>query len=106
MVALLKTLRGFLILVALLLAVIPTAMLVDLLTGGTGYGLCEGGLLGCDTAHLTGPALAARIFLGMLVMTVGVRLISRIIERIERQRRWNELSAYYAHLQDDPDRLG
>ena len=102
MVALLKTLRGSLILVALLLAVIPPALLVDLLTGGTGYGLCEAGLASCDTAYLTGPALAVRIFLGLLLVTVGVRVISRVIGRIESRRQWDAVAAYYANFSEDP----
>ena len=102
MVAFLKTLRGFLILVALLLAIIPPALLVDLLTGGTGYGLCEAGLASCDTAFLTGPSLALRIFLGLLLITVGVRVISRIIGRAESRRRWDAVAAYYADFPEDP----
>ena len=98
MIALLKGLRGLLILVALLLAVVPPAMLVDLLTGGTGYGLCEGGLMGCDTAFSAGPALAVRICLGLLLVTVGVRMISRVISRIEKRRRREAVAAYYANF--------
>ena len=103
MVALLKTLRGILILVALLLAVIPPAILIDLLTDGTGYGLCEGGLAGCDTAFAAGPALALRICLGLLLVTVGVRVISRVIVRIEKRRRWEAVAAYYASLHATTD---
>ena len=105
MVVLLKTLRGLLILVALLLAVIPPVMLVGLLTGGTGYGLCESGLAGCDTAFSAGPALAGRIFLGLLLVTVGVRAISRIIRWIEKRRRWDSVAAYYASLPEGTDGL-
>ena len=96
MIALLKALRGLLILVALMLAVIPPAMLVDLLTGGTGYGLCEGGLTVCDTAFSAGPALAVRICLGLLLVIVGARMISRVIRRIEKRRRRQAVAAYYA----------
>ena len=103
MVGFLKATRGVLILVALLLAVVPPAILIDLLTGGTGYGLCEGGLGGCDAAYMTGPALAARLFLGMVVVTLAVRLVSRIIERVEHHRAWDELSDYYRYLQGYAD---
>lgn len=106
MVGLLKTLRGLLILAALVLAVIPPAILVDLLTGGTGYGLCEGGLGECDTAYIAGPTLAGRIFLGLLVVTLCIRLVSRLVDRIENRRRWAEVVAHYSDLDDDPATLG
>ena len=106
MVGFLKTIRGLLILAALVLAVIPPAILVDLLTGGTGYGLCEGGLGGCDSAYMTGPTLAARIFIGLLVATLCIRLVSRLVDRIEKRRRWAEVLAFYADADEDPGRLG
>lgn len=106
MVGFLKTIRGLLILAALVLAVIPPAILVDLLTGGTGYGLCEGGLGGCDSAFMTGPALAGRIFLGLLVVTLCIRLVSRLVDRIESRRRWAEVVAYYSDVDSDPAMLG
>ena len=94
----LKAIRGLLILVALLLAVIPLVMLVSLLTGGTGYGLCVDGLAKCDTAFLTGPAVAARICLALLMVAAAVRVISRIVSRVEKHRRWEDARAYYSGL--------
>ena len=105
MVVLLKTVRGLLIVVALLLAIVPSAVLVNLLTGGTGYGLCEVGLAGCDTAYLAGPALAGRVLLGLFLVIVGVRVISRIIDRVDKRRRWASMAAYYATLHEEPDRI-
>lgn len=101
MVALLKALRGLLILVALLLAIIPPALLVDLLTGGTGYGLCPEGLEGCNTAYLTGPALALRVLGGLVLVTLGIRLLSRIVSHVETARLWDEVVAYYENLHQE-----
>ena len=106
MIASLKVVRGLLILVALLLSIIPPAILVDLLTGGTGYGLCEAGLAGCDTAYLAGPVLAGRILAGLLLVVVGVRVVSRIIGRVEKHRRWKAAADYYQGLQDGTGGLG
>ena len=105
MIGFLKALRGFLILGALILAVIPPAILVDLLTGGTGYGLCEGGLGACDSAYMTGPSLAGRIFLGLLLVTLCIRLVSRLVDRIEKRRRWAEVFAYYVNSREDTEGL-
>lgn len=101
MTALLKALRGFLILVALFLAVVPPALLVDLLRGGTGYGLCPEGLFGCSTAYSTGPGFALRILGGLFLVTLGVRLLSRIISRMESSHLWAEVAAYYANTLDE-----
>ena len=100
MVVFLKTVRGLLILAALAIAVVPPAALIDLLTGGTGYGLCENGLAGCDSAFLDGPAMALRVFIGLFLVTVGVRVVSRIIARVEKRRRWDAAVAYYGDFSD------
>ena len=101
----LKVLRGLLILVALLLAVIPLVMLISLLAGGSGYGLCLDGLAGCDTSPLVGPAVAARIFLALLLVAAAIRLTSRLLTRVEKHRRWEDAQAYYSSLRDWADRL-
>lgn len=105
MIGFLKAIRGLLILVALLLAVIPLVMLISLLTGGTGYGLCADGLAKCDTAFLTGPAVAARICLGLLMVAAAVRVTSRIVSRVEKHRRWEDVRSHYTGLIDWTDRL-
>ena len=101
MLALLKTLRGLFIVVALLLAILPPALLVDLLTGGTGYGLCPEGLAGCNSAYLTGPSLALRVLGGLVLVTLGIRLLSRIVSHVETARLWDEVAAYYSNLQEE-----
>ena len=107
----LKAVRVLLILAALVIAAAPPAVLINLLAGGTGYGLCEEGLAGCDTGFAAGPALALRVFIGLFLVTVGVRLVSRIIARLEGQQRRGEEAAYYdddfSDLQDPADdRIG
>lgn len=106
MFGLLKILRGFLIVVALLLSIVPPALLVDLLTGGTGYGLCPEGLMGCETAYLTGPAYALRVLGGLFLVTLGVRLLSRIITHMESNRIWTEVAAFYANLHEETPPAG
>jgi len=101
----LKALRGVLILVALLMAIIPLVILISLLTGGTGYGLCQFGLLDCDTAFLTGPLVAARICVGLLIVATLVRILSRIVSRIERDRHRERVRTYYSDWIDWADNL-
>ncbi len=96
----LKALRGFLVLVALLLSIVPPAFLVDLLNGGTGYGLCPEGLAACSTAYLTGPTFALRILGGLLLVMVGIRLLSRIIGQVETSHLWDQVADYYDNLRE------
>lgn len=102
----LKVFRGLLLLAALALAAAPPAVLVDLLTGDTGYGLCEGGLAGCDTGFAAGPALALRVLAGLFLVTVGVRLSSRLITRLEKRRRRDAAASYYEDYSDLQDPAG
>ncbi len=101
MLTLLKALRGFLVLVALLLSIVPPAFLVDLLNGGTGYGLCPEGLASCSTAYLAGPTFALRILGGLLLVMVGIRLLSRIISQIETSHLWDQVADYYDTLREE-----
>ncbi|MCY3539541.1 MAG: hypothetical protein OXH10_06800 [bacterium] len=105
MIGFLKALRGALILVALLMAIIPLVILISLLTGGTGYGLCQFGLLDCDTAFLTGPLVAARICGGLLIVATLVRVLSRIISRMERDRHRERVRSYYSDWLDWTENL-
>lgn len=80
----LKMIRGILFLAAMAVAVVPLLLLLDLSSGGTGYGLCPRGLTGCDTPYTAGPELAAGLGVVLFVLAAGVRFISRVIRRIER----------------------
>jgi len=91
----LKVVRGALFMAAMMLAVVPLAVLVDLSSGGTGYGLCPRGLAGCDTPYTAGPELAVILGVGLFALAGGVRFISRVIRRIERHRQIEEATSAY-----------
>ena len=93
----LKVLRGSLFIAAMALAIVPLAVLLDLSSGGTGYGLCSQGLAGCDTPYTAGPELAAVLGVGLFALAAGVRFISRIIRRFERQRQIDEVLTRFGH---------
>jgi hypothetical protein len=71
------------ILLALLLAVIavPGAVLVDLVNGGTGLGLCEQGLGGCTTGVFAGTEL-------LIILTSIIALLAALIAGSVRLLRW------------------
>ncbi|MGH8927225.1 MAG: hypothetical protein ACRDWH_02650 [Acidimicrobiia bacterium] len=73
-----------LVLVALAVAVVPVLVLIDLLGGGTGFGLCSGGLSACPQRYTSGPALATYLTLILLVVVGVIRLVTRLLRRVNR----------------------
>ncbi len=74
------------ILAALAVATVPLVVLLDLSSGGSGWGLCPRGLAGCDTPYTAGPELAAGLALAMFALIAGIRILSRFIRKVERDR--------------------
>jgi hypothetical protein len=73
-----------LVLLALGLAAVPLFVLLDLLGGGTGYGLCPGGLEACRRQYTSGPELIMILTLGLLLVVAAIRLVSRLAQRLQR----------------------
>lgn len=95
----LRVVRMALILAALGVAAIPLVVLLDLSSGGSGWGLCPRGLAGCDTPYTAGPELASALAIAMFVLIGAVRMVSRLIRRIEREQQVGEAAKRLApHL--------
>lgn len=86
---LLRVLILVLILVALGVAVVPVLVLINLLGGGTGFGLCPDGLAACPQRYTSGPALAAYLTLSLMVVVGLIRVVSHLLRRL-RPRTFNE----------------
>jgi len=69
-VILLRTLLGILVAIAAATIAVPILVLADLAGGGSGWGLCPGGLSTCSTSYFAGPELAI-ILLGVLFVMLG-----------------------------------
>lgn len=69
-------------LAAVAIAAVPLLVLVDLLGGGTGYGLCPGGLNACDTPYSTGAELAILLALALFGLVLGIRLLMKLARRL------------------------
>ncbi|HSL26850.1 MAG TPA: hypothetical protein VLA54_11255 [Acidimicrobiia bacterium] len=76
-----------LVLVALAVAVIPVLVLINLLGGGTGFGLCSGGLAACPQRYTSGPALAAYLTLLLMVVVGAIRVVTHLLRRLDRTPR-------------------
>lgn len=72
-----------LVLVAVGIGVVPILVLIDLLDGGTGYGLCPGGLEGCDKPYSTGAEMIIILSFGLFLTVVGIRLLMRLARRLD-----------------------
>jgi hypothetical protein len=72
-----------LVLVAIAIAIVPILVLIDLLDGGTGWGLCPGGIEFCDKPFTTGAELIIILSLGLFLTVAGIRLLMRLARRLQ-----------------------
>lgn len=79
--------RVVLTLAAVALAAVPLVVLLDLAQGGTGYGLCPGGVTTCRNPYAAAPQLSLVLTLGLFVVVAGFRVTTVAQQRLSRGRR-------------------
>jgi hypothetical protein len=57
--------------------VLPMLVLLDLAGGGTGFGLCPGGLASCRSSYFDGPELAGILVLVLILLYAVLRSLLR-----------------------------
>ena len=72
-----------LVLVAIAIGIVPILVLIDLLGGGTGWGLCPGGIERCDKPYSTGAELIVFLTIGLFLTVAGIRLLVRLARRLD-----------------------
>jgi len=72
-----------LVLVAIAIGIVPILVLIDLLGGGTGWGLCPGGIELCDKPYSTGAELIIVLTIGLFLTVAGIRLLVRLARRMD-----------------------
>ena len=72
-----------LVLVAIAIGIVPVLVLIDLLDGGTGWGLCPGGLQSCEKPYTTGAELVVALTLALFLTVFGIRLLMRLARRLQ-----------------------
>ena len=72
-----------LVLVAIAIGIVPILVLIDLLEGGTGWGLCPAGIELCDKPYSTGAELIIILSLGLFLTVAGIRLLVRLSRRLQ-----------------------
>ena len=64
------------------IAIVPILVMIDLLDGGTGWGLCPAGLEACANPYTTAAEFAVMLTLGFLATVIGIRLLMRLARHI------------------------
>ncbi|HSJ83929.1 MAG TPA: hypothetical protein VLA91_08955 [Acidimicrobiia bacterium] len=64
------------------IALIPILVLIDLLDGGTGWGLCPNGIEACDNPFTTAAEIGILLTLGLFLSVLGIRLLMRLARRM------------------------
>lgn len=72
-----------LVVVAISIGIVPILVLIDLLDGGTGWGLCPGGLQACDKPFTTGAEMIVLLTIGMFLTVAAIRLLMRLARRLQ-----------------------
>lgn len=79
---LLRVLRVVLVVAAVALAAVPLFVLLDLARGGTGFGLCPGGITRCRNPYTAAPELSTGLTVGLFVILAALRIVNRLRGRI------------------------
>lgn len=82
---LLRLLVYILIGVALLIAVVPLLVLLSLVQGGTGFGLCPDGITSCRNPYTAAPELTATLTLALLAVVASIRILMRAARRVRSE---------------------
>ncbi len=73
----------FLTALAIGIAMVPILVLIDLLDGGTGWGLCPAGIEACANPYTTAAEFAVILTLGFLASVMGIRILMRLARRVQ-----------------------
>lgn len=65
------------------IAAVPVIVMIDLLGGGTGFGLCPNGLEGCDKPFSTGAEFAMVLTIALFLVVLAIRLLMKLARRLE-----------------------
>ena len=67
------------------LAAVPILVMIDLLSGGTGYGLCASGLELCDNPYSTAAELAVVLTIALFGTVLLIRMLMRLARRLQTE---------------------
>lgn len=68
--------------IAVGIALIPILVLIDLVDGGTGWGLCPDGIEACSNPYTTAAEFGILLALGLFLSVLGIRMLMRLARRM------------------------
>lgn len=69
-----RVIIGLLIVAIAAVALVPMLVLIDLVSGGDGWGLCPDGLTSCTSSYFDGPELTAGLCILVFVLLLLLRM--------------------------------
>ncbi|MGA7272895.1 MAG: hypothetical protein WB239_17620 [Acidimicrobiia bacterium] len=66
---------------AVLIALLPLLVLLSLVRGGTGLGLCPGGIGTCHNPYTAAPELSLALTVGLFAVVAAIRVVMRMARR-------------------------
>jgi hypothetical protein len=78
-----RILIGAVIALIAVVVLLPMLALLDLAGGGTGFGLCPGGLGSCRSSYFDGPELAGILVLIVVLLFVVLRTLIKARDAVE-----------------------
>lgn len=83
---LVRLVRAVLVVAAVGIAAVPLFVLLDLAGGGSGYGLCPGGVQRCRNPYTAAPELSILLTGGLIVVLGSLRVVNRTLRRMSHPR--------------------
>lgn len=83
---LVRILMGVLIALGAIVLAIPAVVLVDLISGGSGLGLCPDGLGSCETSMYVIAELVVIFAVALGAIGAGIAGCARLLRRLEAAR--------------------
>ncbi len=71
-----------LVVAAVLIGMVPILVLIDLLDGGSGWGLCPAGIELCERPYTTGAEMLIVLGLVLFLIVLGIRLLMRLARHL------------------------
>lgn len=65
------------------IAAVPVVVMINLLGGGTGFGLCPNGLEACENPYSTAAEFAVLLTVALFAVVLSIRLLMKLARRLQ-----------------------
>ncbi len=85
-IRLFQAIRIVLFLAVIVIAAVPLLVVIDLIGGGRGLGLCPNRLRQCESSYFDGPELMAALTAALFILVALIRVMTLITRRLQEHR--------------------